>query len=882
MTNPRLCCALLTLLCSLTIVQAQMPPATQCTFLEETAEGEVDIRAEMLLGQNDGPQTSILVAFCYLDEANYLYVHIAPGDMTLGKVREGRASVLGRSLDWPVPAEGEHSLAIKVRDVGVRVLLDGRTCLSARDGFRPGGGVGYVAHGAELTDPGLQPIGEMVFHDGFERLPDDPDPWETLAGVWSVSLPEARNQKAEATRSANPFSYAVTQGPALTVAGAQFWDGYSWRAAARPDSAGSLGLVFYVQDAANCYLFRVSTPAEGQDRGRAELVRIVAGEETVLAVGECLLSPGTWADLEVRAHEGRIACFVDGEEVIACSDDTFGEGRAGLYMAGCEKALFDDAVLSPYREYLETFDAQGEPPMGGIAGSWQAEGDRLVATPVGGQALAVAGGDEWRNYEVAVDVVADGVAAVGLICGRRADGTRLLFRWKVDTGVDQGAVQELWDCRPRGRTLLAQRPATLQAGRAYRVELLLDRGYARAAVDGETVLEAPCVGREMAGTVGLQAEGPRDARAFFDNLHVRFYEPPAEPVSITEQFAKEDTMANWARPLSSWQSVGDDWYTYKLPVWGDFRVRLTVPKLGSGAAPWGVELKAAASVEALAQTASAVTLRAEPGRGDLQCTSTGDPVSLTSAAEAPVLELERRGGCVIVGLDGTPVAGGRISPAPEASVVALRLPGNSYPLATATLTSPNIIDEAFSGAPTDWAPGAGKWHMSDRWHCSPQWSWLCGRDAETPLLWYKRPFHGDMVFEFWGAMMMDLTQAPHYSHPSDLNAVICGDRESLCSGYALIFAGDNNTIGKILRRGEAVAISNDFRWDNPVGANSKFHNMWFHSRTEHIGGHLSYTVDGRAPLQYEDPEPLPGGYVGIWSHQSNGIVIARVRIAFRE
>jgi len=79
-----------------------------------------------------------------------------------------------------------------------------------------------------------------------------------------------------------------------------------------------------------------------------------------------------------------------------------------------------------------------------------------------------------------------------------------------------------------------------------------------------------------------------------------------------------------------------------------------------------------------------------------------------------------------------------------------------------------------------------------------------------------------------------------------------------------------------------MAVSNDFRWDNPVGANNRFHNMWFHSRTERIGGHLSYAVDGRAPLQYEDPDPLPGGHVGVWSHQSNGILIARARIAFRE
>jgi hypothetical protein len=176
---------------------------------------------------------------------------------------------------------------------------------------------------------------------------------------------------------------------------------------------------------------------------------------------------------------------------------------------------------------------------------------------------------------------------------------------------------------------------------------------------------------------------------------------------------------------------------------------------------------------------------------------------------------------------------------------------------------------------------SGIWDISDRWHCSPQWSWFCGRGVEKPLLWSKRSFDGDVVFEYWGAIMMDLTSAPHYSHPSDLNGILCGDGEHLGSGYDFVFAGDNNTMGRIIRKGETVTQTPAFRFDNPVGANPRFHNVWFHSRMEKAGGHLRFSVDGGKALEWDDANPLAGGHVGVWSGQGNGILIARARVAFR-
>jgi hypothetical protein len=40
-------------------------------------------------------------------------------------------------------------------------------------------------------------------------------------------------------------------------------------------------------------------------------------------------------------------------------------------------------------------------------------------------------------------------------------------------------------------------------------------------------------------------------------------------------------------------------------------------------------------------------------------------------------------------------------------------------------------------------------------------------------------------------------------------------------------------------------------------------------------------VDGQKALEFDDPNPLSGGHLGLWSHAKNGIMVARVRIAYK-
>ncbi len=872
-----------------TPVVAEEFTAADLKFTEEPVSGEVDVRAELRTGAAWNATSVARIVFSYQDAANYLYVQAAASGTLLGEVRAGADDVLATHAGWPTPlAAGVHQLTIKRRAWSIRVVCDRETILTAYDDFSPGDRIGSAGRGVEVTDLHTQPIGEMMFSDDFARPPGEPDPWTPARGTWQIRLPESRNLSADPVKTANPFSYVATGGPALSVAGSSYWDGYQACVAVKPTGQGLVGVAFYVQDPANYLLFRVPVMAEGAkpDAAKAELVRVVAGVETVLAEHAGAVATDKWCELSVRAHDGRLEGLLDGATVCRAQDGTFGQGQLGLYMDKCTKAYFDDVLLRPYQVIEDDCRAEGGMPVDQVLGTWVIYQERLCGRPEQANAMAIGltGSQAWQDYCASADILPWTAGAAGLYFGCTSARDYYLFRWGQDRTTRGQDNQELWQVVDGKGTLLAGRPVPMSRATTYHVQATLDRDYVSVSVDGVRVLEAVDTGRASRGRVGYYVEGSSQAVAAFDNLQVRFLDPPAEPVSITEQFAREDTMADWARPLASWQALKNRLYAYDLPAWGDFDLRIRLSYMIGRAGTIGLRLAATpADLEAASDTLRLVTEKDSP---ELQCKVAADRGVSGKARpddEDPLLEVERRGACLIARLDGKLLGWARAADGATAPTVGLKLDGMGVNLNNATLTSPCIVDAAFAGAPTQWRPQAGVWEISDRWNCQPQWGWFCGRQAETPLIWSKQSFSGDMVFEFWAGVMMDLRGGPGYSHPSDLNGVICGDGEKLCSGYAFVFAGDNNTRSKILRLGESVAETTDFKFTNPIsgGDLNAFHRHWFHCRVERTGSHLTFLIDDRKALEYDDPNPLSGGHVGFWTHQNNGIMIARTRIAYK-
>jgi hypothetical protein len=139
------------------------------------------------------------------------------------------------------------------------------------------------------------------------------------------------------------------------------------------------------------------------------------------------------------------------------------------------------------------------------------------------------------------------------------------------------------------------------------------------------------------------------------------------------------------------------------------------------------------------------------------------------------------------------------------------------------------------------------------------------------------------VVDAWLALYMDNPNEPSigYQHISDLNVTICGDGRDLSSGYSFMFAAKHNTVSQIRRLDSVVAETPSVVMASPSRLNVAWQRHWYHLRVEKKGGHLAFFVDGRPALEFDDPKPLSGGHIGLWTWRG-GLMVARVRVAAEE
>jgi hypothetical protein len=195
----------------------------------------------------------------------------------------------------------------------------------------------------------------------------------------------------------------------------------------------------------------------------------------------------------------------------------------------------------------------------------------------------------------------------------------------------------------------------------------------------------------------------------------------------------------------------------------------------------------------------------------------------------------------------------------------------------------NVLDCTFASAPTDWYIAAGNWGTTNRWVCSPQWSWYGGRSDMAPTgLWTKLSFAGDTTVDMYSAFGMMLDQPRSYRNPCDLNITMCGDGLDLSSGYQFIVGGWQNTRSAILKNGRVLAESSDPKHLLPVLEDGfpdmySFHRKWWNCRARRNGNLLQLYFDERLVCEARDPDPLPEGHVALWGYDDR-VILARVRI----
>ena len=202
------------------------------------------------------------------------------------------------------------------------------------------------------------------------------------------------------------------------------------------------------------------------------------------------------------------------------------------------------------------------------------------------------------------------------------------------------------------------------------------------------------------------------------------------------------------------------------------------------------------------------------------------------------------------------------------------------------LLSSHVYDYTFSDAPADWTARGGLWTTTNRWTCSPQWSWYGGfSNTGVAALWNKHQFTGDVTLETYLAFKMGVNVTRgSYKHPNDMNLVLAGDGINPASGYCFIIGGERNTVTRIMKGTKVLAETRapEFLlpvFENGYPASNDWHHKWWGLRARQHGDLLQLYYDDKLALEARDPDPLPGGYVGVWT-ANNGLIMPRAKIYY--
>lgn len=213
-----------------------------------------------------------------------------------------------------------------------------------------------------------------------------------------------------------------------------------------------------------------------------------------------------------------------------------------------------------------------------------------------------------------------------------------------------------------------------------------------------------------------------------------------------------------------------------------------------------------------------------------------------------------------------------------------------------TIFSSNLVNEFFEVMPTDWNWIEGAFRMDARWACQANWNFMACGSPGLPMLVSKRRFHGAQEHDFfmsirpvlpWDAGDTEFRYDNSMDHGNrffhenggwynrrDLNFSFCCDGRNPLSGYAVVYAGYDNSKTMLMRKGEIVAATDRFRF--PAGSGpTNVHWKWWHFQVTRHGPTIRVHCNGNEMFRYDDPEPLDGGHIALWSVR-NGFVVSRL------
>jgi len=848
--------------------------------------GRGDVSYNLILRQPPAAAPATLL-FDY-NELRYYRLEFGGDSFRVFRVAETRERLLG---EGKLAAGSDFTVRRRRWRLGIE--SGGRWLL---DVFEPSSGPGAVL----LNPPGArdqinfsyQKVVLEAFADDFMRTGEVASltPWIAKGGKWQLHSVVERHPRADVTRSPNPFSLGGrSDEPALAVVGYDLWDDYRL-AASLKSVGGEVGLAFALT-AREYLLVRWDVRDVRKVPCRLQLVKVTAKEpprpvfeastEKVLAERWIAAATDQWYRVEVNLLGRDVDVRIDGSIVFDWSAPEPLSGAVGLYIRGGE-GFFDDVEVAGRKE-VQIRPRNLASLCRETWGGWTVSDESLHTQ------AALLPFAKTKDCGYITELDCRGLVLTTTIVGKRPSG--LIFGYE---GRDRWTRLQLDGAKV---TLLKRDPAprlldqwTVKPGKEHLVTVDFREPEASVSVDGRVVFltELPSTG------VGFYGGG--DGVGFRDILLSEEIMEDTEQQPRNEYFKSDPFMLLWSSPVGVWfpDESSERTYWHTSDFFGDFRFSLP-----SGA---GSEVAFCAAEEDFA-TGYSLRMSGASGAEKLLLLRLGRE---TASAAVPAgsggrtIWLERQGAYIRAGVDGdAPVELLRFrDPSPlDGRRVGFKAGGFSQ-LPTIGVWRNRVYDCLFENAPADWEKVA-EWEVTNRFACDPRWSHMSGQSPQAAILWNKYEFSGDQTLEFYAGMRMQVGLPMSYPRVGDINAAICSDGRSLFSGYTFILqAWDpewSERWTRILRRGEVVAETEQqfiprvrlgynwsAGWRLPVpwiAEGRPVHGAWYYIKVQKTGGRLQCYVDNRLALVYDDPDPLPGGKVALWTY-NDAVMLARARIGY--
>ena len=239
-----------------------------------------------------------------------------------------------------------------------------------------------------------------------------------------------------------------------------------------------------------------------------------------------------------------------------------------------------------------------------------------------------------------------------------------------------------------------------------------------------------------------------------------------------------------------------------------------------------------------------------------------------------LLSLRRDEGSVWGEVNGQPMAVYNSQQArPELCQLGINNEGHLLVPEDIAVYTPWARNYTFMTAPTDWIVHSGEWEVTNRWSCSPGWTWFAGMNgsglAESSS---KLRIAGDLDLSFYvAARMMPRGDGKHYEDLRDVHVGICGGPNGSKDGYLFKVGGDRNQYTSLERKGKQVK---QIPFKIPAIA---MHNDWLQLGIRKRGATVQLLHWGHVLMEYTDPNPLNEGSI-VLGTDHNGIIIPRVTV----